>query len=524
MTSATLSPPAVSGRWSPRPLQPDDWQSLESLTDLAQLPTDRVAGLRRLAQDRPAPEASQLTLLAGSPGNGLERLLGHLTDADTAEALMQEAQGVLVIGPEPHTIQPSLGHWSERRRSLKASEHVLAVRGAEPPSSGLEAQLASLGGCTQLLFVTRLGQPLHQGERRLLAALSRHAAAVRVVVSAVPGEDVAADEAAEVIAFVERHLQRLGIDAVRRLGTVLWWSDGRDGGVGALADVHTLLDVPVDVVRGARRAGFHDALRRLLDDLETRLPEDTPAVELAPDERQRLADELRSFLEDLGRHLETRLAQDSLTEERLRRLLVQRVESWTAHTSVEGHWLRYLDRVRPGSEGALLALVEEQAVHLRVLPHDAAPAADEVTMSSNSVPSSQTEAPAAGGWFLATQRAALAFIGGFVGYFALVRLLETWPGPFSDNPTTGLVLGILAFVLTAALTFGLSQRWFKPKGTGSRVLPAAPRRASPPRLVGWSDFHDACIAWFSQCINAPTDAPRQRLANLRRGLTQETAP
>src|SRR6202020_2391849 len=79
-------------------------------------------------------------------------------------------------------------------------------------------------------------------------------------------------------------------------------------------------------------------------------------VGLSELDKDRLATEFATFLRSIRPQLDDQIRSDpSVNVEALRSSAIQRIRNWGSYMGSEGTWLRYVERVRPGTQKLLFA-------------------------------------------------------------------------------------------------------------------------------------------------------------------------
>lgn len=477
---------------------PTDWDALTALALRLGLPDERVAALRRrLDPSYPRPGVPY-TLVAGRPDAGIELLLGRWLGPEVADALLAAGGKPLVVGPTPGEVRPKLGAWPGYAKPAAGSGHLVVVRSAGKPAADVLAQLGSVGYFDKLVLVTRLAQPFHASERELAQSLSGLAAAAQVLVVAVPGEEPSADDLAEVCALGVAQTGQAGFDAGRSLGAAVWFT-GKERPPGTLEDVGSYVGATGADTAAAHAGMTRRAVRGLLADLRQRA-EAAPAPSAAAvpeDEQDRLTRELTGYLADLGRDLDRQVAGGrATTSDRLRTHAADVVRGWGAYVGIEGHWLKYVDRLRPGAHAALL---EEVRAAVSTIEYDPGRPAD------------PGRGPAAApDWFTArAMRAGIGLAAG-VGSYILVSVLLTRVAAVALPDIAVTLLSSVALVAVGVVAYSVSRRWF-PDPTLEAVARAAavapPDPGAPPGVLGWQSAERRVAAWFREFIRARPASP-----------------
>jgi hypothetical protein len=476
-------------------IAPADWDALAALARQVGLPDERVAALRRRLDSPAARPGGPVTLLAGRPDAGLELLLARWLGPAAADALAAAGDRPLVVGPDPKAARLP-GDWPTFQHA-GGPGHLVVVRSAGKPAAGLLARLGALGHADALVLVSRLNQPLHQAERELLAGLAGVAATARVLVVAVPGEEPTASDVAEVAAYAAGQLRAAGFAAGRSGGAAVWFTDGVTRG-NTLADPTPFLTVPpaaAEATAGMRRQAVGGLLAELKA-LAAAAPPPT-GVAVSEAEQDRLARELSGFLADLGRDLSRRAdGRRPVTADDLRRQAIDAVRGWGGYIGVEGHWLKYVEKLRPGTQAALLAEATAAVTDLDLSttrPADPPPAGLD--------PTTRLAVRAGGG-----------LAAGVGGYVLTSHLL-----------TRVAAVALPEFLVTAMSGVGLAAAAVVAFRLLGKLLPPGPAAAlaepDAPTVLGWPQVAGRLTAWFRHHLGTRPASPAAACDALTARLT-----
>lgn len=509
-----------------------DWDTLRDLAVRLGLPGERFSLLRKLGEARPR-QSGPLTLLAGRPDCGIERLLAGWVGLEAVEAVKSSGGAPLVIGPKPATVGPTIGAWPGKSWSGGPPGHLLVLRLPGPPAADVRAQLASLGGVDQAVVVTRLAQPMHMAERELARALSGLAAGARVLIVALPGESPTEDDIAEVTRFAQLQLRHACFGDGRNLGAAVWFSDGAPARASSLTDLSALCRVEPAAVNASRagmvRQAFSGALREVARKAESVPSEDRPPID--EKESERLTLELRGFLADLGRELE-RVAADRarigrpMTDQDSRTYVRDAVHGWGAHIEIEGMWMKYVEALRPGAHSVLLAELD-RALAILLAP--------EIKSTPRPSQAPQAVATAAGSLpidrlVLEAKRAGVSLACGVVAYGVAASMLT---GATEARPLVTLPAVAVTLLSYASLAVGLTLGYVAGARLFRPPISAAPADEPVDLVVpvtsaptGWTQLERRLLVWFAEYINArpeqPADACRALAGRLGIDLQEET--
>jgi len=487
---------------------PADWDALQALAGRVGLSAERVGMLRRRVENATPRPGSPYTLIVGRPDAGIELLLGRWLAPEAADELQKVSNRPLVIGPNPGEVRPRLGIWANWKTTAFGPGHLIALRTAGKPAADTLAQLLSLGHVDEAVLVTRLGQPLHMHERELAQALAGLAATVRVLVVGLPGEEPTDNELAEVSAFAASQMRQAGFREGRCLGAGVWFTGGPKRN-GCIAEVGPFLAVNPDEVAVGRSGMIRNAIATLIADIRPKA-EAMPVVvsSVAEDECDRLIRELGAYLADLGKELTRQMDKPTpLTTESLRRYAIDAIRSWGAYASIEGHWMKYVERLRPGTQASLLAEAEAAMALLEFQPGSKPVEVVAPVESSPMVDRLVVEA----------KRAGVGLVIGVVGYVVTSVLL--------DKELNDKVVQLLSYAtlgVGAVLGYAIARPIFR---VPVHVPRPEPPPVVPPALHGWVQIERRLTGWFSDNIRAKPATPVeecQALA-LRFGALEQNA-
>jgi hypothetical protein len=487
---------------------PADWDALQALAGRVGLSAERVSMLRRRVEDATPRPGSPYVLIVGRPDAGIELLLARWLAPEAADELQKTGGRPLVIGPNPGEVRPRLGIWPTWKTSRSGPGHLIALRAAGKPAADTLAQLLSLGHVDEVVLVTRLGQPLHMSERELAQAMAGLAATVRVLVVGLPGEEPTDNELAEVSAFAVSQMRQGGFREGRCLGAGVWFTGGPKRN-GSIAEVGPFLAIHPGEVAAGRSGMIRYAVAAAIADIRQKA-EAMPVVfsSVAEEECDRLIRELGAYLADLGKELVRQIDKPTLlTSESFRRYAIDAIRSWGAHASIEGHWMKYVERLRPGTQAAFLTEAEAAMELLEFQPGSKPPEVIAAVESSPMVERLIVEA----------KRAGVGLLLGVVGYVVTSILLDK-----ELNDKVVQLLSYAALGVGAVLGYAIARPIF-------RVPVHVPRPEPPPvvlpALHGWVQIERRLTGWFSGDIRAKPISPAeecQALA-LRFGALEQNA-
>jgi hypothetical protein len=498
-----------------------DWDALGRLAAQVALPAERVSQLRKRLEgpgDRPG---GPHVLLAGRPDAGIELVLGRWLATEAAAALAHAGASPLVIGATPGDVQPRVGRWPTWRAPRYGPGHLVALSSGGRPGADVLAQLASLGYMDQLVLVSRLAQPIHQHERALVSSLAGLAATARVLLVALPGEEPTSADLAEVVAHAAAALRQEGFGHGRCRGVGVWFTGGQ-ARPGTITDLGAFLAVDTAAVAAGRAGMSRQALTGLVADLRQRA-EQAPAAQpaLPPDEQDRLVNELKSYLADLGRELARQAEKRRpLTADTLRTYARDAVRGWGAYTGVEGHWMKYVERVRPGLQAAFLAEVEAALPLLDL---------EDVTLSPPEPPAAAPPSAAADAGVpvdrlvIEAKRLAGGLVCGLAVYLATVTPLggsAEQPGALA--PAVVSILGYAGLAIGTVLGYSAGRRIFR-LGAASKAGEKTLGPPAAPLVHGWEQLTRRVLAWFAEQIRQqPASAAEKcRALAIRFGIQEE---
>lgn len=480
-----------------------DWDALENAADRVGFPAERIGSLRRRLENPPPRPGSPYTLLIGRPEAGLPLLLPRWLDAE-ADLLREIGERPVVLGKTPGEVCPKLGTWGTRKGGKLAAGHLILLQTPGKPTATVLAQIASLGYLDQVLLVTRLGQPLSLKEREIARALAPLAATARVLVVALPGEETTGSESTEVSAYAQSQMRQAGFDGGRYLGTAVWFTDGK-ARPGTITDPGKLLALDPAVVLRGRSQMASQAFADLLRDLRERA-EKAPAaapVTIPFDEQERLVRELGSYLSDLGKELERQKTAGRVADmETLRAYARDALRGWGAYLGVEGHWMKYVERLRPGMQAAFLAEADSA---LELLQYEPGSAPAEAAQGGGALPS---------GLLQKAKRASVGFGSGLISYLSVGALVH---GDGLAQSAENL-LSSGALLVGGFLGYSVSGFLFRNPRT------ARPEDAEPPRpatIHGWQQVERRLLAWLGDQIRARPSSPLEEVTALSERLRLE---
>jgi hypothetical protein len=491
-----------------------DWDALQSLAGRVGLPTERINVVRRRLEPNLARPGSPYTLLVGRPNAGIELLLARWLRPEAAEALQTANDHPLVIGATPDQAQPRLGGWPMWKCSQWQSGHLIVWRTSAKPTADKLAQLSSLGYCEQMVLVTRLGQPLHAQERELARALAGLSATGRVLVVGTPGEEPTQADLAQVVAYAVNLMRRAGFNNGRCLGADVWFT-GDSKPLGTTEDVGRVFSVDQRAVATGRTGMVTEVLSSLLSEIRQLAahPPCTPQAVIAEEECQRLSGELTKYLADLGRELQRQAhRRQPMTAAILQTYALDALRGWGAYTGIEGHWLKYIERLRPGTQVAFLAKAHAVMPWLEYEPRH----------EPKKTPHHSTGSPLLDRLIVEAKRLGDGLLSGMAAYLLCAALLGSQTGSPADHQGAIALPGMIATWLSYAalgvggvLGYGVSCR-------GVRVSAAEDQQASTlatsSYIRGWQQVERQLLAWFSEHIRRAQVSPLEECGKLAEQL------
>ncbi|MBI1830468.1 MAG: hypothetical protein HYR84_03345 [Planctomycetes bacterium] len=475
-------------------ISPADWDGLQALAGRVGLSTERVGILRRRVEDTGPRPGGPFTLIVGRPDAGIELLLARWLAPEAVDELRKVGDRPLVIGANPGEVKPRLGVWPGWQSSKMTAGHLIVVRTAGKPSADVIAQIQSLGYVDQVVIVTRLGQPLHMNEREIVQALAGLAATVRVLLVGIPGEEPTENELTEVTAFASNQMRQCGYREGRCLGAGVWFTGG-EARPGCLPDVSAFLMVDPTQVAAGRTGMIRNAVVAVLAEIREKADKAPVAyATIADDECDRLVKELGSYLADLGRELTRQIDKPgTATTETLRRYALDALKSWGAYASIEGHWMKYVEKVRPGTQAAFFAEAESALSLLDFQPGTKPAEVAAQAESSPMVDRLIIEAKRAG-------------VGLAVGVAALIGTgIGLGPDGLDLKPAmVANILGYVALGVGGVLGYSLARPFFPVPTPAERPEPAP---VVAPALSGWVQIERRLTGWFSDHIRAKPASP-----------------
>ncbi len=479
-----------------REITESDWKDIGNLAERISYPSERIIFLKRRLETNAPRNGAPLVLIAGMPKCGIELLLSRLLKPEVAEEL-EKSTRPLVIGKSPATVQPKIGSWATVKSSSPEAGHFIALRTEGKPPADTLAQIASLGYVDQAVLVTRLGQPLQMKERELAQSLGSLAATMRVLVVGLPSEEATASELAEVSSYAASRMRLSGFDDGRFLGASVWFTDSAARS-GAITDVKGFFKIDQINAESGRSGMIQHALSQLFADLRQRAenaPITTVSANLSDDDKNRLVQELNSYLADLGREVERQKQVRRLTNtDTLRRYVMDAVRGWGAYTGVEGHWLRYVEQVKPGTQADLMKETEAAAA---LLDYEAGSNETAQRAEHHSGKTSSNDYFA-----VLAKRAALAVIGGIVAVILAATLFIP-----AGASVMSFVSGV-ALIVGAAIGYFLATFIFQtPKPKTVAESQRFVETAKPAAVNGWTEFERRLMTWFSERIREKQRSP-----------------
>jgi hypothetical protein len=482
-------------------IAPGDWDALEQLAGRVGFPVDRVGSLRRRLDSSPPRPGSPYSLLVGRPDAGIELLLARWIAPDAAEELQRAGDRPLIIGPAPGEVRPRLGAWPSWKWKRYENGHLLVLRTSGKVPADIVAQLASLGYLDQIVLVGRLNQAMHQYECDIAMSLATTAATARVLLVALPGEEPTESELAEVTALCVTRMRQVGFRSGRCLGAGVWFTSAEQR-PGTIGDVARFLRIESDESSAGRSGMAREAVAALLHDLKQHA-EQSGAPVLAPideDEADRLTKELANHLGDLGKELQRQIQRrrDASTDF-VRGYALDALRGWSAHTSIEGHWLKYVDRLRPGMQAAFLVEAESSTA---LLQHEPGREPDVPVLTSSPYPGG---APFFEWLLVQAKRFGVALVCGLTAYLLTFNLLTAEKSGLP--PLVISVLNYAALVIGAVLGFSVATKIFRGRPLFLPTSPPAASPMTPPAVLGFEQLERRLTAWFSRQIRTKPSLP-----------------
>ncbi len=476
-----------------------DWDELESLSRLSGLPLERVTSARSAASG--SKPGSRVTLIAGRPGCGVEGLVDVLCSADARSKL--EANDILVIGASDDPLVAMLGAVATASSSHLGKSPAIVLRTSGLLSAEVRMRLGPLGLCAQGVLVTPANQALHEKERELVRELSERCATGRVVYVVPHGMETTAGELKELREYASAVMRSHGFAGSRFLGAAFMRSGSLKSVPGDDAkNGPPVLDVSgVDVQRGAAMiaAGQLRAVVKAGIKAASSLPLEPP-VDLA--DEGRLREELRTILDrsidrivvNVGARLS---AGPDLSDADVQRCAADVLAEWTAGSTREGIWLKYLTGLRPGASVRFEQSVTEFASTLSAVP-SATPA--------SSPPGPSTLAPAKiVGWSPVLVRFGIAVAVGLIVALVSGLVLNQF---FAT--AAGMAVAIAGYATLPSLGV-LPNRTVAARAGHSRAVTKVDQS-----IAGTAEFRRAISAWFEGTIaNTP---PIERWRGLSKRL------
>jgi hypothetical protein len=434
---------------------------------------------------------------------GIELLLGRWLEPELVEEMKSQPGRPVVIGPRPELVQPALGTWPAVANTKIQPGHIVALRIVDKLRPDVLAQLGTLGLIEQLILVVSLNQPLHSSEREFVKLLASYAVTVKVLIVAVPGHEASSDELAEVSAVAVSAMAQAGFDSGRCLAAATWFAAGKPPD-GTLANVGDYVLNLGSITPSHRESLINNALANLIAELEERAEKasGTSVPPIPTDEQDRLTSELESYLIDLGRTLlrQQNAAVKPTTTESLQRSAIEALRGWSSYVGVEGSWMRYVERLRPGAHGMFLQEAEN--------------AISDLTFDPGRGGIVESALPDGGDRILIeTKRVAIGLGLGIVSFFAVGPLLKEAAVPLPDFANS--LLAVLVLGVVSVLGYSLASRFIRPV---SRSMSEAADPGRDPALIGWPSVQRRLTTWFGKFISAQPLSPADECRNLAQQL------
>jgi hypothetical protein len=481
-----------------------DWEALQHLVEQSAYPPERFARLQRQLAVQAAPAEGRLTLLVGQPVV-VDLFISRWLSPDLLDGLSSAGVQPLVLGRRPENVRTDTGVWAKLKAAQPLEGHLIVVRASGAVPATVRAQLASLGILTQVVVVTRLGQPLPAVECQLVRSLLGHVALVHVLVVAVPGEELSDRDAADLLAYGKARIQSNGYSYRQYTGLSVWYTSGGKR-PATIADPASVM-APLADTAAVRSLAERQAVRIFLDDLCRHIDgaaAKSIAVPLTGIEQARLQNELTTYLASLGDGLEQELAHRvDWNGEEVRKFALSNLQSWAHQASIENMWVHYLERVRPGAWPALLQTAAASLPLLDVHTEQ------HVHTQPVAAPLSSWQAR----WQLEAKRSAVGLAVGIGAYlaasvgFAVTPLMRE-----AVAPPIAALLSLLILLVALVLGYGLGRRLIHPPAPGTQVT--MEKRAA---LAGWPVVTERLLAALTAQLAAEQISLRdecQRLSTL----------
>ncbi|HEV7403048.1 MAG TPA: hypothetical protein VGO11_08990 [Chthoniobacteraceae bacterium] len=376
-----------------------------------------------------------------------------------------------------------------------AEGHLVIVGAKTALSQSMRAQIASLGLFDQVIFVTRYSRALPQSERELIGSITTLAATARVLALVYAGERPAEEDLAKVHKYVLTQMHKNGYADSRLAEGGFWFVDGGSGPF-VVSSPAELLTIPHEKIEAARsetlRREAGDLLGKIAAQAETGEAKTLPP--LTEEEVQKEEDHLRKALHDAYQRAELRLqGEPNPTDEQVRAAVLDAILQWGSHVGLEGIWLQFMEKVRPGSEAGLFNEAREAARELsiiarRISPQPGALAPKEGRRGLTNI---KTQA----------LRGGVAMAGGLIAYGA-ANLFDASRG----EATFALLAG-------ACVCFAVGEYLIKPAAALPEPREEAketPTRGPAPgpfdggRIGNYSAFAERLRAWFAGHVRVST--------------------
>ncbi|MCS6907783.1 MAG: hypothetical protein RML93_07875 [Anaerolineales bacterium] len=484
----------------------NDWSRLARLMLQVGLAPERIDIIRKRLEGKTRRPGSPYTLLIGSPESGIEIVLEHWIGPHAKQALLQCNDVPLIIGPQPDQLRFSFTQWPVLPCDQVRNGHVLALRTPKLTGS-LALQLEqAVGYCESGVLVLTMAQLMDAIDRKLARALASLAVTVRALVIGIPELQPRDRELQEVLDYVDGKLAHLCWSDERRLGTGIWFIRG-DAPPGTLknTELGTFITPPADFthlpLEALRRYAFASVLAETYLTATSKPPISSPPdqPQISAEERERLMQDFRRFLDVISRDLEERLRLGSVRGSEMLHYDVLSAFRYAKAASdrLENIWIRELERLRPGAYEDLLEQVEQQVNSLE-LPEPG-------TQSKHSGWKEWLSQPIIR-WSL---QLLLALFAGLLTYRAALWLLR------DDGFLAGILVSLLSYsslLLGGLLAFLLLQKWWPavPKlESGPTDRPYGPTTEGTRTILdravpGWHTFRQNLESWFFDYLGGNT--------------------
>jgi hypothetical protein len=233
-----------------------------------------------------------------------------------------------------------------------------------------------------------------------------------------------------------------------------------------------------------------------------------PQANISDDECGRLTHEMSNFVADLGREIDRQVeTRRAWTAESLRSYALDSVRGWGSLSGVEGHWLKYVERLRPGTQVALLEQAREAFALLDYKP-GSAPNQSSEAAGTAALERLITEA----------KRLAVGLGLGLGAYLVVATLLGNKSATVALPALVVTLLCYAVLVIGTILGYGVGRLFFRQPQSPPQPKPAA---AQLPAMHGWVQVDRRLTAWINERLRSQSVSPTEECQNLARRLGLE---